>query len=141
VFHPDATFMALGSSAPELFTSLIALADSRISNEIELGTIIGATAFNIFAIVGVSVLFSGRKINLDYRPLRRDCPFYLLAMAGVMVVFYDGKIYWYDQGFPPFLFLTIRWEGLIFVVFYGVYILVLKFNKKMMDMLRCPFTM
>jgi len=89
-----ATFMAAGSSAPELFSSLMALTNDEAANDIGVGTIVGSAVFNILVIIGVTALFSGQTLYLDYRPLVRDAIFYAVAICGVIGIFYDGKIYW-----------------------------------------------
>lgn len=89
-----ATFMAAGSSAPELFSSLVALTNDGASNDIGIGTIVGSAIFNILIIIGVTAIFSGRTLYLDYRPLMRDAFFYALAIGGIIGIFIDGKIFW-----------------------------------------------
>eukprot|EP00210_Caulerpa_lentillifera_P005425 g5187.t1 len=88
-----ATFMAAGSSAPELFASFVALLNDNASNDIGVGTIVGSAVSNIVVIIVVSVILSLRKLMLDYRPVARDCFFYALAIAGIAVAFYDGEVY------------------------------------------------
>lgn len=44
-----ATFMAAGGSAPELFTSLIAVFVAR--NNVGIGTIVGSAVFNILFVI------------------------------------------------------------------------------------------
>merc|ERR1719515_705940 len=55
-----ATFMAAGSSAPELFTSIVAT--FLIVNEGGVGTIIGSAIFNILVIVGATCAFAGQEL-------------------------------------------------------------------------------
>eukprot|EP00210_Caulerpa_lentillifera_P005426 g5188.t1 len=78
--------MAAGSSAPELFASFVALTNDHASNDIGVGTIVGSAVFNILVIIGVSAVFSGQKLTLDYKPLARDCFFYALAITGIAIV-------------------------------------------------------
>ena len=92
-----ATFMAAGSSAPELFSSLVALTNDEAANDIGVGTIVGSAIFNILVIIGVTSLFSGQTLHLDYRPLIRDAVFYAAAITGVIGIFHDGKVYWCAQ--------------------------------------------
>lgn len=67
-----ATFMAAGSSAPELFTSLVAT--FLIVNEGGVGTIIGSAIFNILVIVGATGLIACKEQSLKiwWYPLCRD---------------------------------------------------------------------
>ena len=63
LFSPDvagATFMAAGSSAPELFVSF---ADNVIATEtksIGVGTIIGSAIFNILIIIALTAALAGQ---------------------------------------------------------------------------------
>lgn len=52
-----ATFMAVGSSAPELFTSLFAVLKPGEHANVGAGTIVGSAIFNILVIIGASALF------------------------------------------------------------------------------------
>uniref|UniRef100_A0A8C2WVD6 Sodium/calcium exchanger membrane region domain-containing protein n=1 Tax=Cyclopterus lumpus TaxID=8103 RepID=A0A8C2WVD6_CYCLU len=53
-----ATFMAAGSSAPELFTSLIGVFITK--GDVGVGTIVGSAVFNILVIIGLCGIFSGQ---------------------------------------------------------------------------------
>ncbi|CAI5780480.1 Sodium potassium calcium exchanger 3 [Podarcis lilfordi] len=55
-----ATFMAAGSSAPELFTSVIGVFITK--GDVGVGTIVGSAVFNILCIIGVCGLFAGQII-------------------------------------------------------------------------------
>eukprot|EP00168_Porphyra_purpurea_P001957 TRINITY_DN1229_c0_g1_i4.p1 TRINITY_DN1229_c0_g1~~TRINITY_DN1229_c0_g1_i4.p1 ORF type:complete len:309 (-),score=81.45 TRINITY_DN1229_c0_g1_i4:1281-2171(-) len=68
-----ATFAAAGSSAPELFTSLLAVFVTK--DEVGVGTIVGSAVFNVLVIIGVSALLAGSVLELDWRPLVRDSAF------------------------------------------------------------------
>ncbi|KAG7260827.1 hypothetical protein CRUP_011794 [Coryphaenoides rupestris] len=55
-----ATFMAAGSSAPELFTSVIGVFITK--GDVGVGTIVGSAVFNILCIIGVCGIFAGQFI-------------------------------------------------------------------------------
>ncbi|RMB98806.1 hypothetical protein DUI87_25025 [Hirundo rustica rustica] len=55
-----ATFMAAGSSTPELFASVIGVFITH--GDVGVGTIVGSAVFNILCIVGVCGLFAGQFI-------------------------------------------------------------------------------
>ena len=74
-----ATFMAAGSSAPELFTSL---AGATRGSDVGVGTIVGSAVFNLLVIVALSAALAGQILNLDWRPLTRDSCFYALSIVG-----------------------------------------------------------
>lgn len=107
-----ATFMAAGSSAPELFTSLVAT--FLIVNEGGVGTIIGSAIFNILVIVGATCLFAGAELAIWWYPLARDCTFYVIAIAELAIVLGDSEVMWY--------------EGLIMFISYILYIVYMKIN-------------
>merc|ERR550514_2676796 len=84
-----ATFMAAGSSAPELFTSLVAT--FLIPSSAGVGTIIGSAIFNILVIVGATCFFAGQVLRIWWYPLTRDCCFYILAIAEMGVFLVDDQ--------------------------------------------------
>ncbi|XP_014061493.1 sodium/potassium/calcium exchanger 4 isoform X2 [Salmo salar] len=55
-----ATFMAAGSSAPELFASVIGVFITH--GDVGVGTIVGSAVFNILCIIGVCGIFAGQFI-------------------------------------------------------------------------------
>lgn len=108
-----ATFMAVGSSAPELFVAIIAL--FKPGNEsIGAGTIVGSALFNILVIIGASALV--RKAVIAWQPVIRDVFFYSASIIWLLISFRDGSVS-----------LT---EAFVFVAIYAVYILaVLNWRK------------
>jgi K+-dependent Na+/Ca+ exchanger-like protein len=112
-----ATLMAVGSSAPELFTSLIAV--HKIGAEsIGVGTIVGSAIFNILVIVGGVALVA--TVRLDARPVIRDLGFYLASVLLLFWVFEDGVI--------------SKMEAITCLLVYAVYILFLVYWSR-----RFPF--
>ncbi|KAJ4946036.1 hypothetical protein JOQ06_023714 [Pogonophryne albipinna] len=108
-----ATFMAAGSSAPELFTSLIGVFITK--GDVGVGTIVGSAVFNILVIIGLCGIFAGQPITLSWWPLFRDAFFYILSILVLILVIYDEKVMW--------------WETIILMSMYGVYIIIMKFNS------------
>eukprot|EP01050_Picozoa_sp_SAG11_P027793 SAG11_NODE_7177_length_1183_cov_0.965867_1_plen_256_part_10 len=81
-----ATFMAAGSSAPELFTSLSSslFADGVSCDNrgaVGIGTIVGSAIFNILIIIGATALLAGSVLQLAHKPLIRDTCFYAFSIA------------------------------------------------------------
>lgn len=101
-----ATLMAVGSSAPELFTSLFAVFRPGDSADIGAGTIVGSAIFNILVIIGASASF--RAAKLTWQPVLRDLLFYCASIVLLLVAFIDGEVRLY--------------ESVMFLVLYGVYI-------------------
>ena len=116
-----ATFMAAGSSAPELFTSTMSLVSSNATNELGVATIVGSAVFNILVIVAATTVFAAQKnepLRLDWKPVTRDCAFYAAAVATVLLVMADGKVWW--------------WEGVACVCMYATYVAFMAVNEKVM---------
>uniref|UniRef100_A0A1A7Y235 Sodium/calcium exchanger membrane region domain-containing protein n=3 Tax=Iconisemion striatum TaxID=60296 RepID=A0A1A7Y235_9TELE len=109
-----ATFMAAGSSAPELFTSLIGVFITK--GDVGVGTIVGSAVFNILVIIGLSGIFAGQTVVLTWWSLFRDSCYYILAVLALIVVIYDDRVCW--------------WESLILMTMYGIYIIIMKFNSQ-----------
>uniref|UniRef100_A0A8B9GDN2 Solute carrier family 24 member 3 n=1 Tax=Amazona collaria TaxID=241587 RepID=A0A8B9GDN2_9PSIT len=89
-----ATFMAAGSSAPELFTSVIGVFITK--GDVGVGTIVGSAVFNILCIIGVCGLFAGQVVALSSWSLLRDSIYYTLSVVALIVVsflklFFCGK--------------------------------------------------
>ncbi|KAM9779284.1 sodium/potassium/calcium exchanger 4 isoform 3-T3 [Syngnathus typhle] len=110
-----ATFMAAGSSAPELFASVIGVFITH--GDVGVGTIVGSAVFNILCIIGVCGIFAGQVVVLTWWPVFRDSFYYILAVIALIAFIYDEKIVW--------------WESLVLVVMYVGYILIMKFNSSM----------
>ncbi|CDS35715.1 sodium:potassium:calcium exchanger [Echinococcus multilocularis] len=116
--QPDvagATFMAAGSSAPELATTLVGVLIAR--DDIGLGAVVGSADFNVMFVTSVCALFSKEIIYLNWWPLVRDSTFYLVSIILLALVIVDEKVYWY--------------EALILLLFYGFYISLMHFNRRL----------
>nr|XP_020459634.1 sodium/potassium/calcium exchanger 4 [Monopterus albus] len=110
-----ATFMAAGSSAPELFASIIGVFITH--GDVGVGTIVGSAVFNILCIIGVCGIFAGQVVVLTWWAVFRDSFYYILSVVALIAFIYDEKIVW--------------WESLVLVVMYAGYILIMKFNSSM----------
>lgn len=53
-----ATFMAAGSSAPELFTAILGVFIAK--SDVGTGTIVGSAVFNILFVIGICATYSGK---------------------------------------------------------------------------------
>ncbi|XP_077433569.1 sodium/potassium/calcium exchanger 3 isoform X2 [Vanacampus margaritifer] len=119
-----ATFMAAGSSAPELFTSLIGVFITK--GDVGVGTIVGSAVFNILVIIGICGIFAGQPITLSWWPLFRDAVFYILSIVVLIAVIYDEKVQW--------------WETIILISMYGIYIIIMKFNSHLSSLVERHFS-
>eukprot|EP00746_Dinoflagellata_sp_MGD_P146842 gnl/MRDRNA2_/MRDRNA2_79268_c0_seq1.p1 gnl/MRDRNA2_/MRDRNA2_79268_c0~~gnl/MRDRNA2_/MRDRNA2_79268_c0_seq1.p1 ORF type:complete len:484 (-),score=72.06 gnl/MRDRNA2_/MRDRNA2_79268_c0_seq1:244-1695(-) len=114
-----ATFMAAGSSAPELFTSVVAT--FLIVNEGGVGAIIGSAIFNILVIVGATCIFAGQVLVIHWYPLARDCSFYMLSILELGLFIMDETVEW--------------WEALIMFLSYCVYCVYMKYNQRIAELI------
>ncbi|OXB73189.1 UNVERIFIED_CONTAM: hypothetical protein H355_003375 [Colinus virginianus] len=108
-----ATFMAAGSSTPELFASVIGVFITH--GDVGVGTIVGSAVFNILCIVGVCGLFAGQVVCLTQWAVFRDSVYYTLSVIILIVFIYDEKIEW--------------WESLILIIMYSFYILIMNCQR------------
>lgn len=100
------TIVALGTSLPELATSVIAA--FKKNSDIAMGNVIGSNIFNVFFVLGTSALI---KPLPAYEGVELDA--FMAALGGALV----------------WLFVKTnkkrevqRWEGAILVAFYAVYL-------------------
>lgn len=100
------TIVALGTSLPELFTSVAAAL--RKNTDIAVGNIVGSNIFNIFFILGVTAFVS----PLPFSPLNHiDTLVTGAASIGLFLFMFTGGRKCLD-----------RWEGIVFVGAYVVYL-------------------
>jgi len=117
-----ATFMAAGSSAPELFTSIMGV--FAVKNDVGIGTIVGSAVFNLCCIIGGTALFTPFVLKLDWKPITRDSLFYALSIAGMIYVLNDGQI--------------VLVEAIMLMALYVVYVTFMFFNGPIMNSItRC----
>lgn len=100
------TIVAAGTSLPELATSVVAAA--RGQRDIAVGNVIGSNVFNLLCVLGGAALFSPAAIEVPAQALAFDFPVTAaVALACLPVLFTGHSIH--------------RWEGALFVLYYGVY--------------------
>ena len=103
------TFVAFGTSSPELVVSLSAGAEG--DSEIALGNVIGSNICNVALILGVASLIKPIEVNLTYI---RDDILIMIGFSVVMILFLtDGMIGRIEGGIFTF--------GIISYVFYSIY--------------------
>ena len=98
------TIVALGTSLPELVTSITATIKNE--HEIAIGNIVGSNIFNIGMVIGLPVILFGgiRNINIDYIDI-----VVMLLSAYLLYIFsfYNRKL--------------TRREGCIFIIIFIIY--------------------
>ncbi|KAK7152357.1 hypothetical protein R3I94_008628 [Phoxinus phoxinus] len=112
-----ATFMAAGSSAPELVTAFLGVFVTK--GDIGVSTIMGSAVYNLLCICAACGLLTSVTARLTCWPLFRDCIAYAISVAAVIAIISDNRVYWYD--------------GACLLLVYGVYVLVLCFDLRISE--------
>lgn len=104
------TIVAIGTSLPELATSVVAA--MRNNADIAIGNVAGSNIFNVFWILGISSLIS----PLPYNPAESDLSAWIaiLAAALLFVFLLLGKKH-----------VLSRWQGGVFLMLYFGYMIYL----------------
>ncbi|XP_068245111.1 probable sodium/potassium/calcium exchanger CG1090 isoform X2 [Palaemon carinicauda] len=98
-----ATFMAAGSSAPELATSVIAVFVAK--DDIGISGVIGSAVFNILFVISVCALFGGQVIIINWWPMIRDSTFYCFSICALLITIYNEEVAWYESIFLLLLYI------------------------------------
>lgn len=100
------TVVAVGTSLPELATSVVAARKKNI--DLAVGNIVGSNIFNVFFILGTTALFA----PLSYGPFAlQDAAMAALASFILFLSMFVGKPHQID-----------RWEGAAYVLLYLAYV-------------------
>ncbi|WP_147105814.1 calcium/sodium antiporter [Nesterenkonia populi] len=104
------TIVAIGTSLPELATSVIAAI--RGERDMAVGNLVGSNIFNIGAVLGLTALVSPTEVRVDPAAIHFDMPV-MLAAALVLIplAFTSGAI--------------VQWEGLLLFFMYVAYVVYL----------------
>ncbi|KQC07893.1 MAG: sodium:proton exchanger [Candidatus Cloacimonas sp. SDB] len=104
------TVIALGTSLPELVTSVIAVTRKRY--DLAIGNVIGSNIFNMFMVLGVTAVINPVQYNVT---LNSD----MLLMIAITLVFFitmfTGKKRQLDR-LEAFLFILIYLAYLVFII-------------------------
>lgn len=104
------TIVAIGTSLPELATSV--LAAGRNESDLSVGNVIGSNIFNILLVLGISAFFSSDGLPISTAALALDLPFMVAVSIACLPIFFTGHV-------------IARWEGLVFLGYYIAYLLYL----------------
>jgi len=103
------TIVAVGTSLPELVTSITAML--KKSDDIAIGNIIGSNIFNIFLILGASALIK----EMNYSPVfNMDIYFLIFGTLLLFLAMFIGNKRKLD-----------RWQGAVFLLLYAGYVVYL----------------
>ncbi|XP_078737113.1 sodium/potassium/calcium exchanger 5 isoform X1 [Lampetra fluviatilis] len=110
-----ATFMAAGSSAPEMVTAFLGVFVTK--GDIGVSTIVGSAVYNLLGICAICCLLSPSASPLSHWPLLRDSLAYAVSVAVLIGCIHDGKVHWY--------------EALSLVSVYAIYVVALHFDARL----------
>ena len=99
------TIVAMGTSLPELVSSVIAAGNG--APEIVVGNVVGSNITNIFLVLGVAALLS-RDVRIHYAFIHLDLAFLLAVTALLMITCWDGTF--------------SRWDALACIAFMVVHV-------------------
>jgi len=104
------TIVALGTSSPELITTVVATL--RGDRDVAIGNLLGSGVYNILAILGTVMLVSPQAIDVSRELLLIDLPIAAAVALACWPVFRSDH-------------MLSRLEGLLFVCAYGAYLALL----------------
>jgi cation:H+ antiporter len=100
------TIVAGGTSLPELATSV--LAGLRGERDIAIGNVVGSGLFNLLGVLGLSAAVATGGIPVSEPVLWFDLPVMVAVAGACLPIFFTG-------------YTIARWEGLLFLGYYGAY--------------------
>ena len=117
------TILAAGTSAPELFVSLVSALKG--TPDLAVGNVIGSNIFNAMLIVGCSAVVAPMAIS--HSTVRKDIPFALIASILMFLLCFD------DMDSPHLWGNEIsRSDGMILLVVFAAF-MIYTFNKARKD--------
>lgn len=114
------TIVAVGTSLPEVATSIIAAI--RGERDIAVGNVVGSNIFNILFILGLTAAV-GKGIPVAESAIRFDLPVMIAVSVACLPIFFTGK-------------RLDRWEGFIFLGYYIAYVLYLVLKNTQYESLK-----
>ncbi|MBN2686060.1 MAG: calcium/sodium antiporter [Pontiellaceae bacterium] len=103
------TIVSIGTSLPELATSIVAA--KKKSVDIAIGNVVGSNLFNVFFILGISAVISPVTVG---SPATIDMAMNILGSLLLFIFVFTGKGRKIE-----------RWEGITFLLLYGGYVTLL----------------
>jgi len=100
------TVVAIGTSLPELATSIIAV--RRGERDLAVGNVVGSNIFNIGSVLGLTALITPGGVPVAEPAIGFDIPFMVAVALAVLPVVYTHAA-------------VGRWEGGLFVGYYVAY--------------------
>ncbi len=100
------TVVSFGTSSPEMAVSVLSALSGRA--DIAVGNVVGSNIFNILAILGFAGIIAPDGISLSPAVLRFDMPVMVASAVACLPIFFTDH-------------LIARWEGMLFLGYYGAY--------------------
>ncbi|MEM8830031.1 MAG: calcium/sodium antiporter [Cyanobacteria bacterium P01_G01_bin.19] len=100
------TIVAIGTSLPELATSVVA--SFRVERDIAVGNVLGSNIFNILVVLGVAGTISPNSIQVKEALIQFDLPVAIAVALACLPIFYSGQ-------------RIDRIEALLFLFYYIAY--------------------
>ena len=104
------TVVAVGTSLPEIATSLIAVL--RGQRDIAVGNVVGSNIFNVLLVLGLTAAVAPGGLTVSASALRFDIPIMTATALLCVPVFFTG-------------YVISRWEGALLLGYYASYTLFL----------------
>jgi len=109
------TIIAIGTSAPELATTIVAT--FRGERDVAIGNLLGSSIINIFIILGITSIFTPGGINVSQDILWFDLPLAALVAIVCYPVFKSDQLVSRKEGIT---FVTLYIAYLVFLLLYRV---------------------
>jgi cation:H+ antiporter len=101
------TVVAIGTSLPELMTSVMAA--MRGKRDLAVGNVVGSNILNILGVLGVSAMVAPHGIEVGQQSLTFDIPVMVIVSLACLPIFWVGRE-------------ISRGEGASLLVYYGAYL-------------------
>ena len=98
------TIVAIGTSLPEVATSLVATI--RGERDIAIGNVVGSCIYNVLAVLGATSVV--KPVHVPDQALYFDIPIMVVIMVACLPIFFTGMA-------------ISRWEGAMFLGYYAAY--------------------
>jgi len=104
------TVVAVGTSMPELATSVLAVIKGE--RDIAVGNVVGSCIFNLLLVLGAGAAVAADGLSISPNAQSFDFPVMLAVFVACLPIFFSG-------------YCIRRWEGLMFFAYYLAYTLYL----------------
>lgn len=111
-----ASIIALGTSLPELVTIIVSISQKK--HDLAIGNVIGSNIFNVLFVLGISAIISPVVFSRE-----GVFNFLIVAFSMLLLMFFLIRPKLENRKY-----LLKRWQGVVFLVLYILYLLFVFFN-------------